>query len=92
MKEQRKGKCKKCGTHFYIDEHHILPKSEFGKKGETVDLCPNCHRHIHEYMKQNVKNPKDKEEVLEIWGYWLKTVSVVVTAVAVLFVLSKLFL
>ncbi len=41
MKEARKGKCGKCGNFFYIHKHHILPKSRFGKAGETEDLCPN---------------------------------------------------
>ncbi len=79
MKEAKKGKCQKCGLYFYIHAHHILPKSVFGKKGETVDLYPNCHVHFHEYSKQHTQNPDDEKEVLEIWLVWFKMVSVVVT-------------
>ncbi len=70
MKEQKKGKCQKCGNYFYLEDHHILPQSEFGKKGETVSLCPNCHKHVHEYMKGNVTNPKDKDEVRSVWDIY----------------------
>jgi len=31
MKEAKKGKCVKCKEYFYVHEHHILPKSIFGK-------------------------------------------------------------
>ena len=79
MKEAKKGTCEKCGIFFYVHDHHVLPKSIFGKKGETVPLCPNCHTHFHEYSKKETTDPHDEEEALEIWTIWLKTVSVVVT-------------
>jgi len=79
MKEAKKGKCEKCGIFFYIHEHHILPKSIFGKKGQTAKLCPNCHTHFHEYSKKKTTNPQDADEARKIWYTWLKTVSVVVT-------------
>jgi Zn-finger protein len=76
MKEAKKGVCTKCGIYFYMHEHHILPKSIFGKKGETVFLCPNCHIHFHEYSKQHTTNPKDEKEARNIWVVWLTTISV----------------
>lgn len=81
MREAKKGKCEKCGEYFYTHEHHILPKSIFGNKGETSKLCPNCHTHFHEYRKKNVKNPEDKEEALKLWTKWLKRISLTVTAI-----------
>ena len=65
-KEARRGTCKKCGKDFYVHSHHILPKSIFGK-GETVDLCPNCHTHFHEYSNLNTKNPNNEAEAKIIW-------------------------
>lgn len=79
MKEAKKGVCQKCGLYFYIHHHHILPKSRFGKKGETIELCPNCHTHFHEYSKKHTKNPNDIKEAQNIWDVWYATVSVIVT-------------
>jgi len=81
MKEAKKGKCKKCGNIFYLHQHHILPKSKFGKNGETVELCPNCHTHFHEYSKKHTKNPKDADEARSIWNIWFTTVSVVMSVI-----------
>lgn len=90
MKESRKGKCEKCKKHFYIHKHHIYPKSKFGSKGETVDLCPNCHTHFHEYSKQHTKDPEDKNEALKIWTTWFKVISVTVGIVVLgLFILNQ---
>ncbi len=91
MKEAKKGICRKCNTHFYIHEHHILPKSKFGKKGKTVKICPNCHTHFHQYSNKHTTNPEDKKEALRIWQTWFKTVSVVVTVLAVTFFVIKMF-
>jgi Zn-finger protein len=79
MKEAKKGVCTKCNIYFYMHEHHILPKSIFGKKGKTVLLCPNCHTHFHEYSKQHTTNPTDENEAMEIWTTWLKNVSIAVS-------------
>jgi len=83
MKEAKKGKCVKCKEYFYVHEHHILPKSIFGKKGKTVKLCPNCHTHFHEYNKQNNINPEDVNETLKIWTTWLKVISLVVSMIVI---------
>ena len=79
MKEARKGTCAKCKTYFYVHNHHILPKSIFGKKGETEDLCPNCHTHFHEYSKKETTDPTDAQVARDIWEEWLTSVSVIVS-------------
>ncbi len=89
-KEARRGECEKCGKVFYVHGHHILPKSLFGK-GETIDLCPNCHTHFHEYSNLNTKNPQDKAEALKIWNRWLKKVVVICFVIGAFF-LAKEFL
>lgn len=71
MKEARRGECQKCKKTFYVDRQHILPKSEFGSKGDTIDLCPNCYRWIHEEMKKNIKDSTDKNEVIMFFRNWL---------------------
>jgi len=83
MKEAKKGICYKCGKYFYVHDHHILPQSIFGKNGETVKLCPNCHTHFHEYSRQKSTDNANKQEVLIIWSTWLRTVSILVTSVII---------
>lgn len=81
MKEAKKGTCIKCNIYFYIHDHHILPKSKFGKNGKTAALCPNCHTHFHEYSKQKTINPYDAKEAQHIWDTWLKYISVIVSMI-----------
>ncbi|TAH22688.1 MAG: hypothetical protein EAZ08_00180 [Cytophagales bacterium] len=58
--ETKKGYYSKCKKYFWIDKHHILPKSIFGGKGDIVRLCPNCHRDYHEQLgTKNLKNPDE---------------------------------
>ena len=76
--------CYKCGIEFYVDEHHILPKAEFGNEGETIYLCPNCHRHIHVYLQLKVDNKLDDSEIRKHWEYWLKYVKIGIITVLVL--------
>lgn len=87
MKEAKKGICRKCGIYFYVHDHHILPKSKFGKKGKTVQLCPNCHTHFHEYSKKHTTNPDDAEEARSIWNVWFTTISVIVSILLLGFIL-----
>jgi 5-methylcytosine-specific restriction endonuclease McrA len=91
MKEAKKGTCKKCGNYFYVHEHHILPKSKFGKDGETVELCPNCHTHFHEYSKLNNKMPDNASEARRIWNIWLTTVSLTVSVLFLGILLYNIF-
>lgn len=88
MKEAKRGKCSKCDNFFYIHNHHILSKSIFGSQGKTEPLCPNCHTHFHEYSKKVTKDPNNKEEALKIWKTWLKTISVVVSLLALVLALD----
>jgi len=92
MNEPKKGKCDKCGILFYLHKHHILPKSIFGKQGETSNLCPNCHTHFHVYSNLNTKNKGDIKEAKAIWKKWLKKVSVVVTIFSALFLITYFFI
>ena len=53
----KKAVCAKCNKYTYVDSHHILPQSVFGKNKETIDLCPNCHREYHDKLgSKNLKN------------------------------------
>ena len=61
MREAKKGKCDKCSQFFFVDAHHILPKSKFGKTKETADLCPNCHRLVHDDMKKEISDNSNAE-------------------------------
>ena len=76
MKEAKRGICKKCNKYFYIHNHHILPKSKFGKEGETVELCPNCHTHFHEFSNIHTGNPNDADEARSIWNIWFTSITV----------------
>lgn len=61
MKESKKKTCDKCGLFFWVDVHHILPKAVFGGRGDTANLCPNCHRDYHEKLgRKNLKNPDEQ--------------------------------
>jgi len=72
MKNKDKKKhCDKCGILFWVDKHHILPKTTFGGAGDTVHLCPNCHRDYHEKLgRKNLKNP-DEQFHYEFFAKWL---------------------
>lgn len=70
--------------YVFLHEHHILPRSKFGK-GKTVELCPNCHYHFHEYNKKQTTNLEDADEARRIWNIWFKTISVIVTMLIVAF-------
>jgi predicted HNH restriction endonuclease len=87
-KEAKKGECAKCNNYFYVHNHHIFPKSIFGK-GETVELCPNCHTHFHEYKNLKIKNPKSKKETLKIWNKWFTKVAVVCSVALICMVVSR---
>ena len=83
----KKAVCAKCQKFTYIDSHHILPQSVFGKNKETIDLCPNCHREYHDKLgSKNLKN-KDMEFHLYFFYKWLSGLLVVVSLVAIAFLL-----
>lgn len=41
------GKCEKCGTDTYVEVHHVIPRSEGGEDGPTINVCMECHILIH---------------------------------------------
>jgi len=85
------GLCQKCNIKFYIHNHHILPKANFGNDGETIDLCPNCHTHCHVYMTEKVTNKSNPEEVQLIWKTWFTQIDPVVKVVILVVALTSLF-
>ncbi len=68
-----KKKCEKCKKNHYCDKHHVLPKGIFGK-GETNNLCKNCHDEFHrelghKYLRKENKQPE--EFYLKKYYLWL---------------------
>jgi putative restriction endonuclease len=65
VKESNSWECEICGINFqnkygvsYIEAHHKVPISTYSarcivKPQNFVLLCPNCHKAIHLYMKDN---------------------------------------
>lgn len=55
--EKKEYCCEICGEKFshskYVDSHHIIPLSEDGPDNiyNTICICPNCHRAIHDDEK-----------------------------------------
>ena len=57
------GFCFLCGVESHsIEQHHIKPVAYGGDKdGETIGLCPNCHRDCHRQAEAILaKNPEKK--------------------------------
>ena len=79
----KKGVCAKCQKFTYIDSHHILPQSVFGKNKETIDLCPNCHREYHD--KLGTKNLKKKEMEFHLYFFykWLSGLVVIACLITI---------
>ena len=44
----KQGKCPRCGTHTFLEGHHILPKSIFGQNEKIIYICSNCHTDFHQ--------------------------------------------
>lgn len=46
----KNNKCEICKNNIITDIHHIQSKSKNGnnKKYNKCELCPNCHRLVHE--------------------------------------------
>jgi len=72
-----KDKCQKCGKYEYVEDHHILPTSTFGKNNEIARLCSNCHTEYHQLLgNDNLKNP-DVQFHFEKYLKWLCGLGVV---------------
>jgi len=52
---RKKEKCAKCGQMRYPHQHHILPKSVFGKIGPIKRLCSDCHEDLHQSLGDHSK-------------------------------------
>ena len=70
-KNRANGKCDLCGNDApfvtengpFLESHHVITIAEGGPDViyNTVALCPNCHRRIH-----NLKDPKDYERLVKV--------------------------
>lgn len=64
-------KCEICNEIKYTDTHHIKSRSKGGedKPYNKCEVCPNCHRDIHNgviilegrFLSTNCKSPIDTE-------------------------------
>jgi 5-methylcytosine-specific restriction protein A len=44
----RCGLCERAVQH--TSRHHLVPREEGGRYGETVDLCQPCHSSVHRFL------------------------------------------
>jgi len=53
------GICVICGSSGLVHRHHIVPK-QYGGNGAKInylnDICINCHKKIHNEIKERIKN------------------------------------
>jgi 5-methylcytosine-specific restriction protein A len=42
------GLCERAVQH--TSRHHLVPREEGGRHGETVDLCQPCHSSVHRFL------------------------------------------
>jgi len=49
---RKKEICPKCKNLRYPHQHHILPKSLFGKIGFINRMCSDCHEEYHENLRK----------------------------------------
>jgi hypothetical protein len=73
----KKGNCRKCGKYGYIEDHHILPVSVFGKNKHTSGLCPNCHTEYHDKLGNEGLKNENMEFHFERFFRWLYGLGVV---------------
>jgi len=46
--ETRCGLCERTVQH--TSRHHLVPREEGGRYGDTVDLCQPCHSSVHRFL------------------------------------------
>ena len=46
--ETRCGLCERAVQH--TSRHHLVPREEGGRYGDTVDLCQPCHSSVHRFL------------------------------------------
>lgn len=79
----KQGKCTKCKQETWLEEHHILPTSIFGKNKFIVYLCPNCHTDFHQKIPLTSKN---KDYYLGAYLQWiLGTLSIIILILMVFY-------
>lgn len=51
IKENRKERCAKCGSHKDLEWHHMIPLKDGGKTIEAnmICLCRECHKNVERY-------------------------------------------
>jgi len=67
----KKDNCKKCKKLLFIEDHHILPQSTFGKNEHIDDLCPTCHTEYHQYLGTKDLKNENMEFHFEKYYRWL---------------------
>ena len=50
--DTRCGLCERTVQH--TSRHHLVPREEGGRYGETVDLCQPCHSSVHRFLSNRV--------------------------------------
>lgn len=48
------GNCVRCWKYTVLDKHHTVTQSKGGKE-KTVRLCRDCHRWVHDNIKEAEK-------------------------------------
>jgi hypothetical protein len=72
-------KCCKCGHHKLCTDHHVAPKTFYGKEGLTIKLCRNCHDEIEavyerlegKKVNRNKRNKLEKVDYYRICITWV---------------------
>ena len=57
-----------CGHGLAYDHHHVVKRSQGGKGGDVVCLCPSCHRKADEHVYRNAIVEVDGARVYRLWN------------------------
>ncbi len=81
----KKEYCQKCKKYGWVENHHILPKSDFGENDQTIKRCPNCHTDYHQKLGR--KNLKGKSEEFHFRKFykWLAGLSIALFLLFIIF-------
>lgn len=63
-------KCFLCEVINHTDKHHVIP-IEYGglEEGKTVNLCPTCHRNVHQDAEERYRNNIKYEKIYDTQSY-----------------------
>jgi len=81
----KQGNCRKCGKFGFIEDHHILPQSTFGKNKQIYELCPNCHTEYHDKLGNKDLKDESMEFHFEKFFRWLYGLGIVAFLVWLVF-------